>query len=451
MLKYNPLKMYQLKKYKRMKKSNLLSIFLLISSITFAQFSIDGQFRTRYEYRNGYMTLPVENSLPNNLIGQRSRIIFNYKTDKLTTKLSFQDTRIWGQSQFKTNNNSIGIFEAWIKYYFTNNLGIKVGRQVVKYDDQRLFCTGDWRTYGEAIDVIIVQYHNKDIGFKADFGFGLNNNGDIETNPWQSSYDLRTTQSKNLTYLWLNKTALDNKLNLSLMTVMDGNQKADIIDTAGNVITFPDKIMYRFTVGPYIKYKNNKFSVEGAFYYQTGKDPKNNDINAMFYSTKINYQLMKKFGLFAGYDHYSGTDYSDPYNTENSTFSNLFGPGHKYLGYMDFFGKPQKHGSGINDLFFGLTTIPFKGYKTYTAIHIFSLDKGYLKSGTKVDKYLGTELDIVISKKISKLVSLNLGYSTMFATGSMEQLKGITPGKSTFPGFAWIMLNIQPNFFTSKN
>ncbi|MFA6863800.1 MAG: hypothetical protein WCS11_07940, partial [Dysgonamonadaceae bacterium] len=78
-----------------MKKSAFISLMLLLSSFTFAQFTVSGEFRTRGEYRDRYNTIPTSSTKPLTMVGQRTRLNVFYQKDKLTTYISLQDARIW--------------------------------------------------------------------------------------------------------------------------------------------------------------------------------------------------------------------------------------------------------------------------------------------------------------------------------------------------------------------
>lgn len=65
---------------------------------------------------------------------------------------------------------------------------------------------------------------------------------------------------------------------------------------------------------------------------------------------------------------------------------------------------------------------------------------------TSGEKSLGTELDLVFSKKF-KGYSLVLGYSQMFAADGMYELKGVTKAiAADSQNWAWAMLVIKPKF-----
>ena len=152
-----------------------------------------------------------------------------------------------------------------------------------------------------------------------------------------------------------------------------------------------------------------------------------------------------------GYDHYSGTDFSSADAlTESRTFSTLYGPGHKYLGYIDYFGVPENHGAGINDLLLTANLALGKKGGLEATIHQFNLPEAFLKNGTKVDENLGQELDLVYSRKLDNAVTIKAGFSTFFYTESMEQLKGLDPERGDNALFGWLMLAVKPTFFSTE-
>ena len=72
-------------------------------------------------------------------------------------------------------------------------------------------------------------------------------------------------------------------------------------------------------------------------------------------------------------------------------------------------------------------------------------------AGGKLDSYLGTELDLLVKYNLTKMINIEAGYSIMKATNSMASaaVKNITTPDLT-PQFAYVMLNIKPNFLAKK-
>lgn len=61
---------------------------------------------------------------------------------------------------------------------------------------------------------------------------------------------------------------------------------------------------------------------------------------------------------------------------------------------------------------------------------------------------LGTELDLIFGYKWTKDISFNGGYSQLFATETMEVLKG--GNKDNNNNWAWLMITVKPSLFKNK-
>jgi hypothetical protein len=66
------------------------------------------------------------------------------------------------------------------------------------------------------------------------------------------------------------------------------------------------------------------------------------------------------------------------------------------------------------------------------------------------NEYLGTELDVTAAYKVSKDIMVIGGYSQMFATETMVAIKGGAGLNGTTNNWAWVMININPQIFSSK-
>ncbi|MDD2637194.1 MAG: hypothetical protein PHW82_17025, partial [Bacteroidales bacterium] len=301
-------------------------------------------------------------------------------------------------------------------------------------------------TFAEAHDIARLLFTSNDKSFHFHLGYAINNDAEIETDAFLNEYSLKSIQYKNMVYGHLNKSWRSG-FSASLVGVRDGFQ----IDA--NVTSQPNQleVNYRITFGSYLEYQKDAIFLSAAGYLQRGTDPNNRNIKANFYSARIKYSFSQKNSLMLGYDHYSGTDFSSSDAlTETGAFSTLYGPGHKFLGYMDYFGVPEKHGAGINDLLLRANIgIGKKGVLEAT-LHQFNLPEEYLSNGTHVDTNLGQELDLTYSYKLDKAVAIKAGFSTFFYTETMEQLKGRTPGQGDSALFGWVMLVVKPTFFSTK-
>ena len=123
---------------------------------------------------------------------------------------------------------------------------------------------------------------------------------------------------------------------------------------------------------------------------------------------------------------------------------------------MDYFYVGNFHGqaagatSGLNDIFIK-TNWKFGKITSLNAhLHVFSSTADLFDPNDiqqSIDKYLGTELDLVLVIKPVKYVKFDLGYSQMFASSSMEAIKA-TPGDHTATNnWAWFMIDFNPVIF----
>ena len=85
------------------------------------------------------------------LILGRSRIIFDYNSEKVQTRLSLQHAFVFGENNYGSDTitkNTINIYEGWLRYNFTKNFAVRIGRMGLTYDDMRIFGLSNWSQYG---------------------------------------------------------------------------------------------------------------------------------------------------------------------------------------------------------------------------------------------------------------------------------------------------------------
>jgi hypothetical protein len=415
--------------------NTLLAIGLVFTSS--AQLSVSCNFRNRAEFRDGQGELPDSSKRPALFVNQRTRLIFDYNNPKYLVNITIQDARVWGDTEPKRDNGSLDLFEAWIRYYFTEELSVKFGRQRLIYDDQRLLSETDWNNKGSSHDLAVIQYENNERPVKCYLGLGLNN---LNEDKFLSDYDL--SYYKYLSYIWISKK-ISNELEISIIDIMDANQKPG-----------QKNIIYvRNTAGTNLNCKLKKFNVQGIFYLQHGNINTGEKVLSNFYSAKASYDILNNTTLILGYDHYSGTDLSDTVKTKtkNNSFSILYGTTHRFLGYMDYFGKDiaaENHGAGINNIFVRIKNIITDNVSSQITYHWFALDKEYLSPAYKVDKYLGSEMDFMLTYKISNEISLRAGYSFMLPNETLEIIYNIPEGESRFAQFGWLQVQFNPTFYS---
>ncbi|MDT0676677.1 alginate export family protein [Autumnicola musiva] len=419
-----------------MKNNYYLLLLLFCSSVYSQTFSIDADLRPRFEYRHGYGSLFPEDADPAAFVTQRSRLNFAYAAENLKVLVSVQDVSTWGDTRQILDydgNDSFSLFQAWAELQLGKNWYTKLGRQVISYDDQRIFGGLDWAMQGRFHDAALLKYRGKNL--QLDFGFAYN-----QEDQWQLGtlytvtgfFSYKTMQYVHFRKNWQNST-------LSLLFLNNGFQQ--FLDD-DNVLA--DGVYNRQTAGTYFEFPLSDLKFSGSAYYQFGKAMPSQDLSAYQVALDASYKPGKIL-YSLGLEILSGTDQNS--TGENNSFFPLYGTNHKFNGFMDYF-YVGNHANdvGLND-YHG--KIVFKtGSKSSLLLkgHYFSSNAGLLNNA---DKYLGTEVDAVYGQDILKDVQMNIGYSHMFASEGMSLIKA---GRThdNVNNWAWIQLIINPKILQYK-
>ncbi|MBL7744649.1 MAG: alginate export family protein [Chitinophagaceae bacterium] len=390
-------------------------------------------------------------------------------------------------------------FKSSVDYF-----AVKIGRQELLYDDSRLLGNLDWLQQARRHDAVVFKLQNK--GWQTDLGFafnqntdGFNYNGTYYTpanvplyvkdskgflvvtptgmvplmngagvssktgNP--SLMNPPSTNGMNqaykaMQYLYVTKTFKQTRLTGLILADQFGKYKLDSVQTS-NVSSDPGYVYGRrfnqkgvngrVTAGILVSTPLNKtrsFSLTGGFYYQAGKDKDGIDLNA--YTSTLAIGLTKgKLYYLLGWDYVSGNDAFSASAT-NHRFDPLYGTPHKFWGTMDYFyvatGSPA---GGLSDPYFKVKYgSANKRFSTGLDYHYFMLAKNMKDvNGNAVDKYLGSEFDLLAMYSLNKFTTVEWGFSLMTASKSMEYAKAITPGTSKLTAtWSYLMINIRPEF-----
>jgi len=208
---------------------NLVVIFLMnvfyCNNFVFGQFSMSSEVRPRFEYRNGYGRLPTLNDKPAYFISQRSRLNINFKNSKFRSVFAFQDVRVWGDATiYKStgvhgNDSSIDLYQGYFEWLFNDRSSVRIGRQVLAYDDERLLSIRNWNQHGLAYDAFLfkIQFDH----WEAHMGVSLNNSRE---NKYGNIYE--QNKMKNLNFIHLQRS-LENIGHFSLIAVGSGYTASD--------------------------------------------------------------------------------------------------------------------------------------------------------------------------------------------------------------------------------
>ena len=412
-------------------KIHLLFFFLLFLyfDIT-AQVTIDGEFRPRSEFRNGYKK-PLSDTLNPTLVTfQRTRLAFTYKSKILNAKITLQDARIWGESTTKTSSSKLEINEAWAEYLIASGFSATFGRQILKYDDQRLFSASNWSNTGVAHDLLLLKYKSAG-NVQAHAGFAYNNSADVL---YETSYTT-SKMYKMMAFQWFSKS-FENGLTASVLAIEEGLQ-----NTSDYEVVYP-----RYTGGATINFLNDssKFSFNLVGYYQAGSSSSYQELKAYLAAVKVGYKFYKSNLIFVGTDYYSGTKTDAKAGTSN-TFDKLYGSNHAFNGNIDYWTSVPT--SGLIDIYGGLSGKLSSKLSANLTWHTFSLAQDYEISNEKIDKNMGSELDLIFNYKVSKEIALQGGYCMYFDSEPTNKYFKLTDTDTRQAQWVYIMLTIKPNFF----
>ena len=434
----------------------ILLLFLTsLSLFTNAQLNIDGQLRTRSELRDGQGAPFSKESKPAFFTSQRTRLQITYGMYRLKFGLSLQDVRVWGQDvstinrTTTANNNGLMLHEAWAQILLTDTtlknkaLSLKIGRQELAYDDQRLLGSLDWLQQGRRHDAAVLKFETKSWIIHLAGAYNQNKelaSGSIYNTTPPGNYPASTNGGvmyKSMQFLYAGKKLKRGKVSFLFLT--DQFSKPDT--AVGK--PFQAGAWARATTGFYL---NNIFfkksAINTSVYYQFGKTPKGQNLSAALLSASIQYHIDNKFTLGPGIDYTTG-------GTSKSTsnvFDPLYGTPHKFWGSMDYFYVASPFANG------GLTDYYLKASYKFSDKFLATGGLHQFSSATKIEtfktKNLGQELDLMASCNLTKQIAFEGGYShywttPLLASPSVKNVGNVRSGAN----WAYLMINIHPNLY----
>jgi len=442
-------------------KIKQLAIIILLFAVAInmnAQFKIDAQYRLRGQVLNGYKK-PVDKDAKAAIhIGQRTRLNLRYNHEKYSTLISIQDVRVWGDADIVNGTgvkgksyNNLDIYEAWVNFKFGKS-NLKLGRQELKYDDQRHISWRNWWDRGMTFDAATFTYKNKESGLRFDLSASYNSKKqDLQGNNYSEGTDYFGTvnpmQTQNFVYV---KKGFKN-MYVSLTAITSGYQKE----------SDPTVLYMTNTEGLHVNYNATKKGKDGIFgianaFLQNGKDIKGKDINANMLTAKIGYRTLGKKLEVAGYfERLSGNDAKNTdveYNKQNHTYNLLYGGRHPYYeGFMDWFVVPKSSKFG------GLMTIGLNLNYKITKKDIVKFAYNNVSLATNVSKgggefygsALASSVDFTYIRKIHKDIKWMNGVSYGMPTDDFNKMKGIDVADKGTNYFFYTMVTFTPKFFNS--
>ena len=431
-----------------LKKSVLYTAMLFFTgTVAQAQLTLTGEIRPRFEYRHGFQKPMDTLQHSGQFVSQRTRLNFGYKAEKFKVGVVLQDVRVWGnQNQLNSFDvNTYGMHEAWAEYFFSKKLSMKLGRQELNYDDERILGAVGWAQQARSHDAALLKF-NPDSTLTIHVGAAYNQNAEASLS---ASYT-GLTNYKEMHFIWINKQF--KNLSVSLLGLNNGYQSP----VTSNSTYFSQ------TMGTRIEYKKSGLFVGANLYYQTGVDKTNKPLDAKNGCLDVAYAIKQKFTVGLGYEYLSGqsqTDTAAAYKRVNHSFNPLYGTNHKFNGYMDYyFVGNHIDAVGLQDINLKLK-YKVEKWNLGLDVHQFMaaadvLDtKAFASTGkyTAKNSSFGTEIDLTFGYNLSPGVSLTAGYSHYLISETLAFYKGVKNYKGDgrtdrTNNWAYVMISFKPNF-----
>ncbi|WP_162127256.1 alginate export family protein [Flavobacterium phycosphaerae] len=384
--------------------------------------TIDLMLKNRFEVRNGYASIPSENSAAALFVNQRTRLSLNYQHNNLfNSVVSFQDVRVWGMHDPRGLNGTVQLFEGYVEPFLSSSFSIRIGRQRIIYDNQRLFAENEWQVNARAHDAITFKYHNNKLSVELASAFNQANERVFGTDFTPSEPSITPANASpsswtNYKALGVNyiKYDLTPTITATSIVVSDGYQ-----DTANT-----EKIFWRFTYGGRLEYTKKNWYVTASGYIQSGRNATGKTIEAWYLQPEVKYSQPDNFMFRLGAEIFSGD--KGTIGEKDHNFVPLYGVAHRFNGFMDLFTKfpgDLNNAGLVNPYLFIIKNITSK-LEIGSYNHLFFTQRNFVDTNeNQLTKYMGYEHDLLLTYKPNSYFNLEGGFCFALPTETMTTIK----------------------------
>ena len=356
-----------------------------------------GQYRPRFLAHGGqdFKAGNVNDTFSHRArLGLEARLLESY-----SLKIALQDVRAWGEETSTLSDYSadgLDMHEAWAEARCPLGLALRVGRQELAYDNQRLIGAVGFSQQGRSFDAVRLRYSGAGGAIQAESFYAKTGEEDAFRETTDASGKSVTLagspRDTDVAGLWLRYTGL-RQVRPSLALYYDW---------------FGPNNRNRFTVGTFIDGEPlHGLTYSAEIYYQgghQGSDDLGQDIAAFMGGLRAGYRLPVRFSpSVSGWVEYlSGDD--DPSDDKVRTFDTLYATNHGFYGYMDFFTNIPAHtkGYGLLDLGLRVKVEPARWRQAWIDNHHFRLAKRHPTNA----RTLGNEVDFLVNVPLNRHLAL---------------------------------------------
>jgi hypothetical protein len=407
----------------------------------------DVQERARWEIRENNFDFDdsVRSLTDDNWVLQRFRIGLMLKpVDWLRIYAQGQDSREWLSDRADIpgvlgaeGDDPFDLRQAYIEIGNTKDIpwGIKAGRQMLTYGDERLIGGFEWNNIGRTFDAVKLSYKTPTwwVDAFASTVVVPHREGYNQSDLFNGN---ETEREQVLSGIYFSTTALAFQTTDVYALHLHEEQTVTSTNFLSLGLRLKSKPGYFAPVEPAGYSKDGKtvvpplapkpigFDYEGEFVFQTG-EVRDLDLTAFAAHVGAGYTFDHSWLPRLGIAYNYGTGDDDPADGDIETFQNLFPTNHKFYGQMDVFSWQNMH-----DLEVSLKFSPVKKVNVKAEYHAFWLastdDVWYRANGTTAvrpltptaraaSNYAGSEVDLTITYAATKWLTFEAGYSHFFA------------------------------------
>ena len=293
------------------------------------------------------------------------------------------------------------------------DFNVTLGRQLLRYGDERLVGSFDWNNFGRTFDAVKVHLTPAKGWSLEGFASSVVVIDSDELNLSDLFNGNSTGRNQVFSGLYLSTATLCPFGSTTDFYALELHEESAVGGT--DFVTLGTRLKADVT-------KTGGWDFESEMAVQTG-DLRGRDLSSFaghWGAGRIWTQSAWKPRLFAEYNFATGDD--NPADRDVGTFQNLFPTNHKFYGYMDLFSWQNLHNPA-----FSFSVQPSDATKVQLDYHGFWLadtnDAWYRANGvTQVrpitpgaDSFVGTELDLTATWKVNSQLGVLAGYAHFFS------------------------------------
>ncbi len=339
-------------------------------------------------------------------------------SEQVSVFIQLSDSRVFGEESNTLTDataDRFDVHQAWLAWTPQSNLTLTVGRQELKFADERLVGSVNWTNVSRAFDGARLNLRTG--GWSLDgFAMSLDEQAALLATGLNPRVNADSTAAdRSLFGLWASNEHFD-LFALGDMNATDGAGR-DEID--------------RYTLGGSGRGQFGNVALQATAAYQVGDQMQTGiprqDIEAYFASAAANYlltgSLRGQFGIQADYLSGDQTTLDDTFGG----FNTLYATNHKFYGFMDLFlNLPRQTGDlGLVDVMLRSVLKP-DVWTVRADLHRFSL----AEENAAGEKTIGYELDLTASRTLAGGLGFQAGYS-LFSPSEAGEIAPVNLGEDT--------------------